>query len=181
MDNDEILKSIGSLIMAIDQKFERLLQTKEKSQVEMLGEMRAFFDQLAREVTSQFIGDLPRAIELLEKKIDLFDHDLTDGLRGFSDTLIQYENKLEERIKKEIQALEEQLIHRLDFHQREQTEKLEELCRAVNNLGSGINMLGKAINNLNSEIFNPALDRLEEILSQYLADKKGKFTLFHKK
>lgn len=180
MGNDDILRSIGDILAAIDLKLEELLKKRDSAQDESIGEMKSFFEQLARIVSTQFIGDLPHAIELLEKKIDQFDHDLKDGLKSFSDSLIKYESKLEERIKKEIQALQNQFIHRLDHHQREQTEKLEEISIAVKNLGTAIIKLRNSINDFDSERLNPALDRLDKILSEHSIDRKSKSGFFRR-
>lgn len=167
MGNDEIFRSIGTLMVAIDQKLEKMLENQDNAQDKALEEIKSFFERLATIVSTQFIGDLPQALGLLEKKINLFDHDLKDFLREFSDVLIKYESKVEERIKDEVQALQEQFFNRLDHHQREQTTKLEEICLAINNLAAAISKLRNTINDFNSTRFDPALSRLEEILQRY--------------
>ena len=102
MGNDDVLISIGNRVAAIDLKLEDMLNKKSDTEAAGINEIKSFFEQLAKVVSSQFIGDLPKAIEYLEKKIDQFDYNLKDELKSFSKILIDYENKLEERIKKEI-------------------------------------------------------------------------------
>jgi uncharacterized protein YoxC len=178
---DDILCSIGDLLAAIDLKLTMLIEAKKASDEEKVSEIRKSFEQIARVVSARFAGDLPHAIEMLEKKIEIFDMDIKESLKSFSKTLIDYESKLEERIKRETQLLQEQLKSRLDHHQREQAEQLENIANAIGSVGNAVVKLSNSIEEFDKKRLDPVLDRLEEILSRWVEEQKTKGGFFSKR
>ena len=177
--DDDILKSIGTVLEAIDQKLEKILECQNDSRKDTLHEMQSFFEELSGVVSTRFIGDLPQSVQSLETRINIFRTDLNDFLQGFSNVLLRYENKLEKRIKDEIQALQDQFLKRLDYHQNEQIESLKRISSAIENLTKAITTLRNTVNEFNADRFDPALSKLEEIL-EYHGERKVRKGFFGK-
>ncbi len=180
MPTDDILCSIGNILAAMDLKLAALVEARRSADAEKVREIKESFEQIAGVVSARFTGDLPHAIEMLQKKIAILDIDIGENLKSLSKTLVDYESKLEERIKKEIQLLQEQVISRIDHHQREHAERLEQIADAIGSLGNTVLKLSNSIDEFDKNRLDPALDRLEEILSRQVTQQKTKGGFFGK-
>jgi hypothetical protein len=174
MNTKDIVQSIGDKITAIDLKLERLLNNIDRQSGAQLEQMKSFLDEIARTMTTKLTGELPRAIELLEKKIDSFDLNLSDSLKIFGDHLLSYEIKLEERMIEEIQGLGRQLIQRLDKQQEEHAQRLENISRSMDNLSSAIAKLYNRQPDLDPERLTQALENLNNLLDKQEQENKSR-------
>ena len=181
MDREREIPESAALLYAIDQKLEKILEYQTSHQETSVEEIRSFIEQLAETVSVRFIGNFPQSIEKLERKIDHFEHDLKNFLDEFSRVLIQYENKLEARIKSEMDSLDEKFQRRHEGIQQEQKERLEHIGDSIDNLARAISDLRSGIFNF-SEKLEAAFENLEarNQLSKDDKPKKQKSWIFGK-
>lgn len=170
-----MLKSIDTIVSSIDLKLEKIIDKQEVKREETINEVKFFFDNLAAKISTTFIGDLPRSLELLEIKIDELIKYQGDFSSSLSQILAGYEIKIEERIKEQIKLFQKECIDNLNQHQKMHNEKLSEFIRAVNNLSNVITQLNNSVDNFDSERFEPAMKRLEDTIDKLSTDKKKGF------
>jgi len=175
------LQDIGNVLVAIDSKLDILVQERQRVDAANMREVKDFLDQLSKVLTGRITGDLPRSIDVLERSIGLLDFDLKENLNTFSSTLINYENKLEDRIKKEIDYLKKVMLTRLDQHQNRQAELLTEIRGAIIFVGETVQDLSNSISEFDDGKIKPALDRLEQIFAKYSEIQESKKGFFRRK
>jgi len=134
MPEQELLRSIGNVLSAIDIKIEALVRTQKERAGDQVSEIKRFFDELAKTVSEKFIGNLPESIELLEKKIEILDFDIIDGLKNFAEALIGYESKLEKRIEGVIEDAHKRTLARLELHQSGHAKSLADITEVIGRL-----------------------------------------------
>jgi hypothetical protein len=147
MPENEILRSIGDVLVAIDGKLEKFALTEKKGVDERTEEVKHFFDNLALIVSEKFIGDLPGSIELLEKQIAILDFDIKENWKNISEALIKYEKKLKEHLKNELQADHQENLAKLDQYQKNNAEGLKDIAEEVGRLTNTIGTLTTEMKN----------------------------------
>lgn len=147
MPENEILRSIGDVLVAIDGKLEKFALNERKSLNERTEELKLFFDNLALIVSEKFIGNLPGSIELLEKQIATFDFDIKENWKNISEALIKYEKSLEEHLKKKLQADHQETLAKLEQYQKNNTEGLKDIAEEVSRLTNTIGTLTAEMKN----------------------------------
>ncbi len=181
MKHDDMLRSLGDRVTAIDRKLESLLDRRDGGGEEQIKDIKSFFDALAEIVSTKFIGDLPGAIESLEKKIGDFDLDIADALERFSGDMISYENRLEERLEDEIKALGEQFESRLEHHQKNQTEQLTRISHGLESLGAAIGGLAGSLGKLDMADLNRTMENIEQLLKKRQTEPEPRKGFFKRK
>ena len=176
IDNEcrQLLSSIADVILSIDLKLKAMSKGKKELYENSIEETRNFLDRLSKIVSTELSGNFSEAVITLTKKIDTFNQDIKDHLVSFSEGMKNYESKLEERIYKEINALQKKLEGKFENLQGAQLDKLDDLIFSINNLGSAITSLKGSLKEFNPGKLDQLIDRLDGFISQDKFDSKSK-------
>ena len=181
MNTKDIVQSIGDKITAIDLKLERFLDNGDREAKANFETIKSFIEEMTQIVSIKLTGELPIAIELLEKKIDSFDIHLADSLKIFGRHLQAYEKKLEERIINEFEELNNNLIERINHHQVDHAERLEQLGQSIDKLSNAIGGLYRHQTDFDAERLAQVLEDLNANLEKQREGKKSRRGFLNRK
>jgi hypothetical protein len=179
MPEDNLIKSIGDRVTAIDKKFELVLSKKETIQDNNIEAINQLSAEITQKFSQNYIGNLPEMLIELEKKIDLFD--INQNLIMVTQELNKFEEKLEGRIAEERRNLQNQLNQQIKKQQDEYVEKFDQLSTNIAQLEKLIISLRNAMTRNNDpERLKSLIENLENNLKQVLTETR-KSSFFRKK